>query len=69
MGISINTYIADCRLRRAQALLSDTRMNIGQIAAEVGFNGLPYFISSFKKKFGISPTEYRRSTESASEMP
>lgn len=69
MGMSINTYITQCRLLRAQALLSDTRMNIGQIAVEVGFNGLPYFISSFKKRFGVSPTQYRRSRQSTSQPP
>lgn len=63
MGMSINTYIAECRLRKAELLLSNTKMSIGRISAEVGFNGLPYFISSFKKKFGISPTEYRKSRE------
>lgn len=62
-GMSINTYIAECRLERAKVLLSDTQMSVSQVAVEVGFNGLPYFISSFRKKFGTAPGEYRRGRE------
>jgi DNA-binding response OmpR family regulator len=52
------------RLKRAASLLSQNFGNITQVSLEVGFNNLSYFNKSFRKMFGVSPTEYARSHQS-----
>jgi AraC-like DNA-binding protein len=40
-------------------MIKNTSERIINIALECGFNNISYFNRSFKKKYGISPTEYR----------
>ena len=35
-------------------------MNVSQIAAGVGFGNVYYFSRLFSRRFGISPTAYRK---------
>lgn len=49
------------RLKHSTYYLSCTDMNIKKIAELCGFNSDVYYIRSFKKFFGITPTEYRDS--------
>lgn len=56
---SPNSYITTKRLDKAKELLSITDMPINEIAYDIGFNDPLYFTRTFKKKIGISPTEYR----------
>ncbi|MEK3772259.1 AraC family transcriptional regulator [Paenibacillus sp. FSL R5-0887] len=53
-------YINQLRLQRAAALLVEKKdFNINDIASEVGFNSSSYFAAAFKKKYGLSPSQYR----------
>lgn len=58
-GQTVNDMIRIVRLRKAMKLLKEGKLNISQIALEVGFNSLSYFTTSFKKHFGISPSEVK----------
>ncbi len=55
-----NNYITLQKLKRAKELLRITEMAISEIAYGVGFNDPFYFTRIFKKKIGLSPTEYRQ---------
>ncbi|WP_430906769.1 helix-turn-helix domain-containing protein [Maribacter sp. 2-571] len=55
-----NNYITLQKLKRAKELLRITEMAISEIAYGVGFNDPLYFTRIFKKKIGLSPTEYRQ---------
>jgi signal transduction histidine kinase/DNA-binding response OmpR family regulator len=57
-------FIRTLRLKRAASLLSQNFGNITQVSLEVGFNNLSYFNKSFRKMFGVSPTEYARNHRS-----
>ena len=59
MGVSFVTYLNDFRLNIAARLLSTSDENILSIAENCGFFNLSYFNRSFKKKFGVTPGEYR----------
>jgi AraC-like DNA-binding protein len=48
------------RLSRAQSLLRDPALNIGEVAAACGFDSLSFFTRVFTRKFGRPPTAYRR---------
>lgn len=54
------TYLNDIRLRNACEMLMGTTYPIGEIALCCGFEDQLYFCRVFKKKYNISPSEYRR---------
>ncbi|MBP1988850.1 helix-turn-helix domain-containing protein [Paenibacillus eucommiae] len=58
-GITIGTYIQQLRVQRAKYLLNSTDKSIQTIALEVGMEDPFHFSKLFKKKVGISPSEYR----------
>ena len=60
MGKSYAEYCNDIRIERALELLKNTDAKIIDIALECGFNHVSYFNRVFKKKYGVSPTEYRK---------
>lgn len=49
------------RLQRAANLLKQNAGNVAEICYKVGFNDQAYFSRSFKKQFGCSPSDYRKS--------
>lgn len=54
-------FIRTIRLKRSKQLLGKSQKQIAEIAYEVGFNSPKRFTISFKKEFGISPSDYLRS--------
>lgn len=63
-GVSFSTYLNDRRLEKARELLGKTDLSIKEITAECGYNDQNYFSRIFKNQFGVSPTEFRDSSES-----
>lgn len=59
MGIGFNEYCMELRLKKAEMLLSRGNDKIINIAFDCGFNNVSYFNRTFRKKYGISPTQYR----------
>lgn len=59
MGMTCIEYINDYRLNIATNLLLTTGMQITEIAARIGITNLSYFNRIFKKKFNMTPKEYR----------
>ena len=54
-------YLKNIRLDRATALLMSTDLRVSEIADQCGFSSSSYFISVFRKKFGKTPEEFRKS--------
>ncbi|MEG1446598.1 MAG: response regulator [Ruthenibacterium sp.] len=63
MGCSFVAYLTELRLQKAMQLLQDTALRVQVIAGEVGYPNVSYFSTTFKKKFGKSPYEYRKKSE------
>ena len=59
VGITINSYIINYRLKEAKSLLLRHDLLIKDIAKIVGFQNSNYFAKVFKKVEGIQPKEYR----------
>lgn len=59
-GMTIRAYCNELKLEDAKKFLLKTDIPITEIALNVGFNDTSYFIYLFKKKFGISPLQYRK---------
>ena len=63
IDISPNEFIKICRLEKSAYLLKTTDKSIQDILVEVGMNSRSYFYKEFTKRFGLSPKDYRNSTE------
>ncbi|HYF49669.1 MAG TPA: AraC family transcriptional regulator [Planctomycetota bacterium] len=59
LGTSPRDYIGGLRLQRAQQLLISTDLPVNAIAAQTGHGDAFHFSRIFKKKCGVSPSEYR----------
>ena len=59
-GLSIREVITDFRIKKAQSLLRETSVSVADVAKYSGFGDRLYFSKFFKKKFGMSPSEYRK---------
>ena len=54
-------YLIGKRIQKAKELLLDDKLSIEEVAEKVGYNDYFYFLKSFKKNTGISPSKYRKS--------
>ncbi len=64
-GVSPSAYLQGLRLKNAQALLLHGHGSVKEIAARVGFPDVFHFSRLFKKRCGMSPSDYRRSTRAS----
>ena len=59
-GVSVHEYLVFIRLQRAALELMTTDDSVTDIALRCGFSGGNYFKDAFKKKYGVTPSEYRK---------
>lgn len=59
--ISPKDYQINARMKLAKAILSDCRLPISDISAICGFDSERYFSAFFKKFYGVSPMQYKKS--------
>lgn len=57
--INFSEYLNEVRLKKAEELLTDSTLKIGEISERIGYRDARYFSSLFKKRTGMSPNEYR----------
>ncbi len=60
VGQTFVNYLTDVRLKASVRLLENTALRVQDIAQQVGYYNASYFSTTFKKKYGMSPYEYRR---------
>ena len=58
-GFTVTAYISYIRLKQAAFLLRTTDKSVVDIAFEIGYDSHEGFTKAFKKKYGITPSEYR----------
>jgi AraC-like DNA-binding protein len=61
-GTTFTDYVLAQRLALAHRLLSDSRrdgIKVSAIAFDAGFNDLSYFNRSFRRRYGVTPSELR----------
>ncbi|MBQ8207433.1 MAG: helix-turn-helix transcriptional regulator [Clostridia bacterium] len=63
-GYSVKNYRLLCRLANARELLVTTEHTIKEICEMTGFPDMSNFSRRFKYEYGVTPTEYRKTTGS-----
>ena len=56
---SVSGFINDVRLEKATALLKGSDLAIDKILEQIGWESQKYFFTVFKKKYGMTPMQYR----------
>lgn len=60
MGMGFVRYLNDYRLGMAGQMLKENTDSILEIAQNAGFENLSYFNRMFKRKYGVTPGQYRK---------
>ena len=56
---NFRAYLNEIRLKRSLEFLRDLRYNVADVAALCGFTDAQYFIQCFRRRFGMTPGEFR----------
>ncbi len=64
VGVSPYKYVLEERLTQARKLLEATDLSIGEITSLAGFQHVTGFGAAFRRRWGTSPSAYRRSVQS-----
>lgn len=59
-GNNLSSVITAARISRSKTLLETTQLPIGDIARESGFYSTKYYLQVFKRKTGMTPSQYRK---------
>lgn len=58
-GVNFITYVTDRKIEAAKDMLINTDRPVVNIAYDLSYSETNYFSKTFKKKVGVTPTEYR----------
>ncbi|MDP9810127.1 AraC-like DNA-binding protein [Rhizobium tibeticum] len=59
-GIAPHQWQLSRRMKRAQALLTDSSLSIAEIALKCGFSSQSHFATAFRENIGVSPGRWRQ---------
>lgn len=57
---TFSSFVAEIRLGHASKLLQEDQRSIAEICFDSGFNNLSNFNRQFKKRYGLTPKEFKR---------
>jgi AraC family transcriptional regulator len=57
---TVREYIADVRMRRAEALVLGSDAPLAAIAGQVGYGHVSAFVKAFRLRHGVTPAQLRR---------
>ena len=59
LGITPIRYYLDCRLEQARQLMQQTSTSLMDIALQTGFSSASHFSQHFRKRYGLTPKQFR----------
>jgi AraC-like DNA-binding protein len=59
-GMPVYQYLREYRLERAASALQNTQQTVTEIALDAGFHNPAKFAESFKRRYGFTPTAFRK---------
>ena len=62
-GQTILEYLTQVRLNKAAQLLRTSELKVKEVSVRVGYDNISYFTQLFSKRFGVTPNEYKKSSE------
>lgn len=60
MGKTIRETVKEIRISIAEILLRNTNYSVNEVAEQVGYEDISYFIEVFREKKGMTPLKYRK---------
>jgi AraC-like DNA-binding protein len=64
VGVPIHRYLNRLRLRTALPHIADRRMNLSELALDLGYSSHSHFSDAFRREFGMTPSGFRHSANS-----
>ncbi len=58
MGKTYTSYITELKIAKAREMIDDDMYSLYEIASQLGFNDYFYFLKTFKRIAGVTPTQY-----------
>ena len=62
-GKTVGEQVTRIRMRRAKTLLRHGNMTVENISYSIGYPNAEHFIRTFKKEFGMTPSQFRNSNK------
>ncbi|WP_339795970.1 response regulator [Paenibacillus sp. FSL R5-0744] len=59
-GQGYKEYVTSLRLEQAKLLLVNSKLKVAEIAERIGYQDMRHFTQMFRKRFLVTPTEYRQ---------
>ena len=59
-GMTMQAFLANRRLSKSADMLRNNDYTIGELCYAVGYGDEAHFIRAFKKKYGVSPKQFRK---------
>ncbi|MEI6865974.1 AraC family transcriptional regulator [Flavicella sp.] len=59
-GTPVFTFLLNYKLDFSKKLLKDNKLNVSEIAIQIGYSNSSHFISAFKKRFNITPKQFTK---------
>lgn len=60
-GMTFQEVVKERRMKKAKTLLKETDYTVEKIAADIGYENVEHFNRTFKKTFGMTPVQFRKS--------
>lgn len=68
-GVTFMQYLQNIRIQRCCELLKSTELSIQEAANQVGYQDMKFFHALFRRKTGVTPRQYRKSSQDNEEQP
>ncbi|MEK4948723.1 AraC family transcriptional regulator [Carnobacterium sp. FSL W8-0810] len=62
-GRTLHEYLIDYRIQKSREYLETTDFNVREVAEKIGYKNSLSFTRVFKRKIGMTPTEYKKMTK------
>lgn len=62
LGMTPHRFVMDQRLAAARKLLAETDQQLADVAANTGFSSQSHLCTSMRRRLGVTPKQWRRST-------
>lgn len=62
-GETFTDIVTGIKMKKARTLLKNTSMTVENIAGTIGYENVEHFNRTFKKKYKMTPVQFRNSRE------